>query len=198
MSTEAREEPDPEFLATRAERLSAWKALSEPDRKWLIAYAGRLARRYQFADPGMTWEDLMQATYAKVFDDSRTWNVKAVSFRKFMAGVLRSIAGDLARTNAGRVRAGSGIMEEGAWEPIEHNDPLTLLEGMETDAWAQAHIAALQVEFQDDEGPFYVLECLREGLKPREIKERLNMGDKQFDAARNKIARRSLKLRNAN
>lgn len=188
------EDPDFEQAATSDEVHSAWKALSAPDRKKLAAYAATLARLHQFADPGMTWEDLMQAAHVRALYGPRTWKMREVSFLQFMFGILRSIAGDLKRTNAGKVRAASSHEEADNLDLVDTDDPVAILIGSEQEDHARAIISALQVEFKDEEHPFYVLECLLEGLPPREVRARLNMTAKDFDAARKKIERRCRKL----
>lgn len=191
-------DPEPQVSATRDEKMSAWKALTERDKKALIAFAAQLAQMYQYADQGMTWEDLMQEAHARALKESRKWEMKTISFNVFMFGILRSIAGDLERTKAGRVRSRC-VNDEEVLEAVPDDlNPEVILLRREREAAMQAHLTALQVEFQDDESTFYVLECLMEGLKPREIRERLEMSDKEFDAARQKITRRSLKLRRSN
>lgn len=191
-------DPEPQVLATRDEKISAWKALSGRDKKALAAFAARLAKLYQYADQGMTWEDLMQEAHATALKESRTWEIKNISFKVFMFRTLRSLAGDLDRTNAGRVRA-AAVNDEEVLEMVSNNlDPEAILLRREREEAVQAHLAALQLEFEEDEATFYVLESLREGLKPREIRERLKMSDKEFDAARQKISRRSRKLQRPN
>jgi DNA-directed RNA polymerase specialized sigma24 family protein len=191
-------DPEPQAGATRDEKISAWKALTVADKKALAAFAERLAQAYQFADQGMTWEDLIQETASKAFRDNRNWELGRISFKQFLFGVLRSLAGDLTRTNAGRVRAESVHDEDGIAEVLDDRDPESILIEREREVDMQAHLAALQVEFEADDVPYYVLECVREGLKPQEIRERLKVSEKDFDAARKKIARRSLKLRRSN
>jgi PHD/YefM family antitoxin component YafN of YafNO toxin-antitoxin module len=185
---------EPQVVATREEMLSAWKSLTVADKKALAIWAERLARAYQFADPGMTGEDLMQDAAVLIVKGTRTWEMKKVSFREFVFGVLRSLAGDLKRTNAGRVRAASLNADELLENVRDDRDPLAILEEQRHEKAVQAHLSALQVEFEDDETVFFVLESMREGRQPQEIRQQLNLDEKQFDAARKKIVRRSQKL----
>ncbi len=194
MVKDVSEDPDFEPAATPEEVHSAWMALSAPDRKKLAAYAATLARLYQFADPGMTWEDLMQAADVLVLYGQRTWKMREISFLEFMFGILRSVAGDLKRTKAGKVRAASSHEEPENLDLADTDDPVAILIAREQEEHTRAIILALQVEFEHDEHPFYVLECLLEGLRPREVRARLNMTAKDFDAARKKIDRRCRKL----
>jgi DNA-directed RNA polymerase specialized sigma24 family protein len=189
------EDLEPQLVATREEMLSAWKTLTVADKKALAIWAERLARAYHFADPGMTGEDLLQDAAVLIVKGTRTWEMKKVSFRKFVFGVLRSLAGDLKRTKAGRVRAASMNDADDLLENVrDDRDPLAILEEQRHEEAVQAHLSALQVEFEDDETVFFVLESIREGRQPQEIREQLNLDEKQFDAARKKIVRRSQKL----
>lgn len=192
-------DPDFEQLATPAEILSGWKALTVADRKKLAAYAETLARMYQFADPGMTREDLLQTAYTLVLGDKRAWKLRQITFLAYMFGVLRSVASDLKRTNAGRVRAHSdpeGLDEERQEfeERVDRDDPEATLIARQEQERTRALIESLQYEFKDDQDAFLVLECLLEGKKPREVRETLNMEQKDYDAVRNRIARRTIKL----
>ncbi len=197
-------DPDSEQLATPEETHSAWKALSIADKKRLAAYAARMARMHQVADAGMTWEDLIQGSTERVLYGPREWKLKRDSFVKFMYGVIRSLAGDLCRTNAGKVRAASRSEDAGETDEdeqhervpitIEYEHPESLLIAREDKSYAESLLEALHVEFEDEEGPFYVLECVRDGLLPRQIRERLNMGEKEYDAIRKTIERRCRKL----
>jgi len=200
MSKDLPGDPDIERLATADEIVSAWKALTTADRKRLAAYAETLAKMHQFADPGITRGDLLQEADARVLGETRQWKLRKITFMEFMFGVLRSIAGDLKRTKAGKVKAASQAEDFALLDDlpsrdlIDRNDPETVLIAREEEERAKGLVATLQLEFQTDDDAFFVLECMIEGLPPREIRAQLNMSETDFDAVRNRIARRVRKL----
>jgi hypothetical protein len=193
-------DPALEQLATPEEVLSAWKTITVADRKRLAAYAETLARRHQFADAGMTRNDLLQEMNARAFGETRSWQLKQETFMQFMFGILRSIAGDLKRTKAGKVRAASASLDLQESEIVEgenlidRNDPETILITREEEERAASLVKNLQQEFKDDQDVLLAIEGLLEGLPPREIRALLNMSETEYDAVRHKIGRRVRKM----
>jgi hypothetical protein len=103
-----------------------------------------------------------------------------------MLGTLKSIGSDLARTNEGRVRAAS-VTEEDLPEGADQSTPEAL-------AITRQQIEALQGEFVDADQAFYILECVADGFTPREIRKKLDLSAKEYDAARKLITRRLAKF----
>ena len=189
------EGPEGEQIATRDETISAWKALSAEDKVKLDVYATQQARMRQKYAPGMSGKDLLQEAWKRVFEGRRKWRMRKVEFLPFMFGVIAGIGSDLTRTNAGKLSAAS--LSEGALQvedDPEGESPLDrYVSNSDTPdaiAIAKEQFAGFQSEFEDDETAWYVLECIAEGLSGPEIKQRLGISDKEFEAARKKIARR--------
>lgn len=196
MSQHPPDGPEAEHVATKDETISAWKALSREDKVKLDTYATQQARIRQKYAPGITGVELVREAAKRAFEASRKWRLRKVSFLQFMFGIVRSISGDLKRTNAGKLAAATmseydlqpGDEMQGSTQVIEelcveHDTP----EGI---AIAKEQFAAFQSDFEDDESTWYVLECISEGISGPEIQRRLGITAKEFDAARKKIARR--------
>ena len=189
------EGPEGEQLATRDETISAWKALSPEDKVKLDVYANQQARMRQRYAPGISGKDLVREAAKRVFEGSRKWRMQRVRFLPFMFGVIRSIGSDLARTNSGKLAAASSSDDllrgdEESRHPPRLDGHSVNLDTPEAIAIAKEQFAGFQSEFENDESAWYVLECMAEDLSGPEIQQRLGMSDKEFDAARKKIARR--------
>lgn len=188
------EGPEGEQVATRDETISAWKALSLEDKIKLDVYANQQARIRQRYAPGISGKDLVREAAKRVFEGSRKWRMQKVRFLPFMFGVIRSIGSDLARTNSGKLAAASfsdDLLPGSEGSARSHlGEHSVNLDTPEAIAIAKEQFKAFQSEFEDDESTWYVLECMAEDLSGPEIQKRLGMSDKEFDAARKKIARR--------
>lgn len=189
------EGPEGEQVATRDETISAWKALSAEDKVKLDVYATQQARMRQKYAPGMSGKDLLQEAWKRVFEGRRKWRMRKVEFLPFMFGVIAGIGSDLTRTNAGKLSAAS--LSEGALrveDDPEGESPLDRYasnsDTPDAIAIAKEQFAGFHSEFEDDETAWYVLECIAESLSGPEIQQRLGISDKEFEAARKKIARR--------
>lgn len=194
------DDPESEQLATPDEAMSAWRALSQEDKVRLGAFAEMEARFRQRYAPGLTGKDLLNEAAVRVLEGKRNWPLRKIAFIGFMFGTVKSIAGDLKRTNEGKLRA-AALTEADLRTGDDANEGINPIENLsagldtpETFALAEDQLAAIQSEFEDDETAWYVLECAMEGYRPREIRERLNLSDHEFDAARKRIARRIAKF----
>jgi hypothetical protein len=189
------EGPEGEQVATRDETISAWKALSAEDKVKLDVYATQQARMRQKYAPGISGKELLREAWLRVVEGRRKWRMRKVQFLPFMFGVIRSIGSDLARTNSGKLAAASlpedapGSEEEPDRQPRLDRHAASL-DTPEAIAIAKEQFAGFHSEFEDDESAWFVLECIAEGLSGPEIQQRLGISDKEFEAARKKIARR--------
>ena len=187
--------PEGEQIATRDETISAWKSLSAEDKIKLEVYATQQAKMRRKYAPGISVQDLLQEAWLRVFEGKRKWRMRHVEFLPFMFGVTRGIGSDLTQTKSGKLSAAS--LSEGALrneDDPEHESPLDRYasnsDTPEAIAIAKEQFAAFHSDFEDDEKAWYVLECVAEGLSGPEIQRKLGMSDKEFEAARRRIARR--------
>jgi len=187
--------PEGEQAATRDETISAWKALSAEDKVKLEVYATLQAKIRRKYAPGISGKDLLHEAWLRVFEGKRKWRMRQVGFLPFMFGVIGGIGSDLTRTNSGKLSAAS--LSESALrneDDPEQESPLDRYasnsDTPEAIAIAKEQFAGFHSDFEDDESTWYVLECMAENLSGLEIQQRLKMSDKDFDAARKKIARR--------
>jgi hypothetical protein len=196
MSQHPPDGPEAEHVATKDETISAWKAMTREDKIKLDIYAAQQARMRQRYAPGISGSELVNEAALRAFERNREWRLRKVSFLQFMFGIVRSIGGDLKRTNEGKLAAAS--MTEGDFEQADgmHGSQLPLdhrhmgLDTPEAIAIAKEQLAAFQSDFEDDEDAWYVLECRIEGLSGPETQNRLGIASKDFDAARKRIAGR--------
>lgn len=200
MSQHPPDGPEAEHVASKNETISAWKAMTREDKIRLNAFAEVQARIRQRYDPGISGSDLLNEAALRAFEGTREWQLRKISFLQYMFGIVRSISGDLKRTNAGKLAAAT--MSESNLQPAddEEGSPRFIEElCVERDtpegiAIAKEQFVAFQSDFEDDEATWYVLECMSMGHSGPEIQRRLGITAKQLDAARKKIVRRAHKF----
>ena len=196
MSQHPPDGPEAEQIATKDETISAWKAMTQEDKIKLDIYAAQQVRLRQKYAPGVSGTELINEAMLRVYEGDRAWRLRKVPFLQFMIGTVRSIGGDLKRTNEGKIAAASisdGDIEQaddmpGPRLPLDHR--YMSLDTPEQIAIANEQLAAIQSDFEDDEPAWYVLECTIEGFSGPETQRRLGMTPKDFNAARKRIARR--------
>lgn len=197
MKNQPPEAPDPELVATPSEIRSAWLALTRDEKVRLDVFAAMHARWRQRYDPGLTGDDLLHEAFRRTLDGDRKWKRQQITFLEHMFGTIMSLAGDLKRTNEGRVRSAARTAAElvvGAESDDGINPVENLAGNLDTPedlAIAHDRLRAIQAEFEGDETAWLVLECLFvEGLSPRETREKLGVSEAEFNAARKRIYNR--------
>ena len=197
MSQHPPDGPAAEQIATKDETISAWKAMTREDKIKLDIFAAQQARMRQKYAPGISGSELINEATLRVYEGDREWRLRKVSFLQFMFGIIRSIGGDLKRTNEGKLVAASrseGHIDQSDGMPqsqlsLDHRH--MGLDTPEQIAIAKEQLAAFQRDFEDDEDAWYVWECMMiEGLSGLETQRRLRITPKDFGAARKRIARR--------
>lgn len=191
------EGPEPELVATPEEAISAWHALSTDDKVKLEIFAAAHARWRQAYEPGIEGLELINEAARRIFDGTRKWKRRQISFLECMFGTIKSIAGDLKRTNEGQVRAVSRTEAE-LLVGVDSDDPINPIENISGDldtpeelAIAQDRLRAIQCEFENDETAWLVLQCLFvDNLSPGETRAHLGLSEQDFNAARRRIYNR--------
>jgi hypothetical protein len=186
----------PRDLATLDEVRSASKALTDQQKKAIRIYAEARARGRQRHCPGITGKELMNEAAKRALLGKRKWPLREVTFDKFMMGIIRSIASDLARTSAGKLSQLSSS-DEAALDEASLNEvpgPEEQLLNAEQDAEQERLFEALQAEFADDPITTSILTGILDNERPRETMERLDLPANKYNAARRKILRHLAKL----
>ena len=208
MKKQPPEAPDPELVATPEEVVSAWHALLPEEKMKLDVFAAMHARWRQRYEPGMSGSELLHEAFRRTLDpeSDRKWKRNQISFLEHMFGTIKSIAGDLKRTNEGRVRAAAHSSVEVLVGERDGQDAVNALENIAGDldtpeqfAIAHDRLLAIQREFEGDETAWLVLECLYvDNLSPAATREKLGLSVPEFNAARKRISNRVPKFFLAN
>jgi hypothetical protein len=170
--------------------------LSQADYIRLEKFATLRVRGLGRRAAGRSGRDLLQEAARAALDGTRSWDRSKVDFVGFMIGAMRSISdnwgkrfkdhepvleSELHRDDAG---AAAGILER-----VASDDP-TPESRLET---AQ-RIAAVKKQFEGDALATLVICELEEGAKLREIRERYDLKENDFNAALKRIRRKVARL----
>ncbi len=156
----------------------ALRRLSDGDLLRLRALASLRARGLP---GGIAWADLLQEAVLRALDGSRGWPA-GVPFVAFLAGVMRSLAGEYWR----RSQREAKIVEAASGAADRAGDP------EQAYAAGQA-LAAIDRVFAEDPTALKIIAGLADGLTAAEIQRHYGMSALEYDNGRRRMRRTLLR-----
>lgn len=192
------------MYATQEEVIAALTALT-PDERRLLDYS---ARRLAFGTIYATGPAIFSEAIDRALDMRRQWSPAQISFVQFMRNVMGSISNnDRTSFHSQKISNISAMASAGSEDEVDHDAMLDtvgeLPENSVTDVLIQSEENAallrdydsLYAFFSDDEEIWNILDCMEQGLVGAAIKERCELDDHSYDAARKRLKRGAAKLK---
>lgn len=192
MASDEEQADDGTPIATVAEALVAYKALTTAQRRRLFLTGEDLLAamgRY-----GRTGDDLIQEAILLVYKGDRKWRPNNVTFLPFLMGVIKSIASHTAESYSTQKRQEPAFESELIREGVDGDakSPLDDIAGAcgiddqlvqeEVEIEADARLAEVFKFFESDEQVFEMLVNQQLGLKGPEIQKEMKLTDAEFKA----------------
>lgn len=173
--------------ANTEELIEAWNAMDDRELLRLRKIAGRLIGGTRFAEP----LELAHEAFERCLDGRRNWPTH-VAFSVYLGNVMRSVA--CAERKSERRKPPIASMDDWASEAdFDGGAPSPeriLMDRAEAAAWSRRSESVGRLLGEDAEAR-KVWSAMRAGLTPKQIRARLGMGAKAFEAARMRVARRA-------
>lgn len=177
--------------ATVQELFAAFSSLSNSDLIALRKAASYRLSGTQYSEPA----DLIHEALARCVDGRRHWP-KEVPFTVFLANVMKSIvSADRNLFSTRYVTLASTLETPVCMDPLGDLSPAAPSAeddyiAMEDHRLAQAQIENLKMAFSNDPTALAVLSSWLQGLSGKEIISTYSLSEKDYDAARKRVARK--------
>jgi len=159
--------------------IAAFEALSDRDIRKLKSYARLLLSTVRGTFHHTEADDLLNEAFVRTFDGRRKWKPEQVDFLTHLMGCTRSIVHDLKKKAFAELAAMQQFERQNTIQEFDHYRPYRILE-----------ITRDVLQKDNDTIALRVLDLLRQGRSPAEIREILNINVNVYNAARKTISRR--------
>ena len=187
----------PEQAADPAEVQAAIDSLTAADLLRLEGYAIWRIRAIGRKALGRNYEDLLSESIFATLEGKRKWNKNNVNFVRYLIGAMQSISDNWGR----RFNSNEPILESEIFSPDnEGNNETALADIYSLPPRQEEDIAVKQQEeiirryFEDDPLVTIIICELKEGSKLRDIREKYNIKDNDYEAAIKRMRRKLARL----
>lgn len=151
----------------------------------------RLYARYRliFRSHELTEDELISEAVVRTLDGIRRWN-KKLGVLEHLIGAMRSIAGDQRRSK----QAKSEIIVEDV-ECARPDEPEEISSDAGVSLESEQTVSAIFEAFEGDYHSSLVIQGIINGEKRREALARTDMSEKEYGAARKRIVRKLIKMK---